>query len=324
MAAHDNPQTRERRIAVRAGLFVALGARARRAGDLPDRQGAHALRQADHVRRRVRERRRPRRWTRRCGSAACRSGGCRTSTSRPTSATSASSSPWRSTRSTASACAATRWRASPAAACSATRPSTSRWAPPRPRRSSPATRSPTGISGDISSLLKASGEIIDNAVAITRDLRGAIAAYTDPELRKDVAASSRARATWSGRSRRGRGPLHARSTTSRAPKICTTLLANARADARRGSTAPSSQAEAILLEVQQGHGPAHALIYDQRLAQGDRRGRQGRRRGRRAIVHDAKKSPERRRQPARLRRRARHVQRPGAGGRRPQGDHRAR
>ena len=46
----------------------------------------------------------------------------------------------------------------------------------------------TGTSGDISSLLKATGEIIDNAVGITRDLKSGVAAYTSPELQKDVAA----------------------------------------------------------------------------------------------------------------------------------------
>src|SRR3954471_5140847 len=46
----------------------------------------------------------------------------------------------------------------------------------------------TGTSGDISSLLKATGEIIDNAVGITRDLKSGVAAYTSPDIRNDVAA----------------------------------------------------------------------------------------------------------------------------------------
>src|SRR5439155_12376601 len=45
----------------------------------------------------------------------------------------------------------------------------------------------TGTSGDISSLLKATGEIIDNAVGITRDLKSGVAAYTSPDIRNDVA-----------------------------------------------------------------------------------------------------------------------------------------
>lgn len=45
----------------------------------------------------------------------------------------------------------------------------------------------TGSSGDISSILKATGEIIDNTVGITRDLRTGVASYTNKEMVSDVA-----------------------------------------------------------------------------------------------------------------------------------------
>src|SRR2546423_5841768 len=67
----------------------------------------------------------------------------------------------------------------------------------------------TGSSGDLSALMKASGEIIDNSVQITKDLRVAVSAYTDPELRGDIAALVKSAKNVIGEIEHGQGPMHA-------------------------------------------------------------------------------------------------------------------
>lgn len=147
----------------------------------------------------------------------------------------------------------------------------------------------TGSSGDLSSLLKASGEIIDNAVAITRDLRGAIAAYTDPQLRNDVSGLIKSARNIVGQVETGKGAIHwAIYDKQSAEDLHDVLVSIAQTAARLDNAV--AQVEAILLEVQQGHGSAHALIYDQKLANAITEV------GKAAdevanLVHDAKKSP---------------------------------
>ena len=74
----------------------------------------------------------------------------------------------------------------PAAACSATRRSTSRWAGPRPRCSSPGTEDRHRLVGrPVVAAQRPGGEIIDNAVAITRDpARGASPPTPTPSCAK--------------------------------------------------------------------------------------------------------------------------------------------
>src|SRR5450631_3985975 len=47
----------------------------------------------------------------------------------------------------------------------------------------------SGSSGDITTLIKRGGEVVENAVAITTDLRRAVSAYSDPALKDDIAAT---------------------------------------------------------------------------------------------------------------------------------------
>lgn len=147
----------------------------------------------------------------------------------------------------------------------------------------------TGSSGDISSLLKASGEIVDNAVAITRDLRGAVAAYTDPELRKDVGGLIKSARNVIGAVEQGKGAAHYIIYDKQSTEDVHQLLATAVETAQRLDGAIGN-AEAILAEVRSGNGSAHAIIYDQRLSASLTEV------GKAAdeiasLVHDAKKAP---------------------------------
>ena len=123
----------------------------------------------------------------------------------------------------------------------------------------------TGASGDLSSLLKASGEIIDNSVAITRDLRLAVAAYTDPELRKDVAQLIRSAREVLGEVQHGSGPMHALVYDKKTAEDLKSFLASASVSASRIENA-AAEVELVLKEVQTGNGTAHALIYDKQGA----------------------------------------------------------
>lgn len=147
----------------------------------------------------------------------------------------------------------------------------------------------TGSSGDISSLLKAGGEIVDNAVAITRDLRGAVAAYTDPDLRKDFTGLIKSVRNIAGEIETGKGPVHQIVYDKQAGADLRNLLTSAAATAAKLDGAVE-QAEAILRDVRTNNGTAHTIIYDQALAKS--LSEVGKAADEIAtLVHDAKKSP---------------------------------
>jgi phospholipid/cholesterol/gamma-HCH transport system substrate-binding protein len=123
----------------------------------------------------------------------------------------------------------------------------------------------TGSSGDISSLLKAGGEIVDNAVAITRDLRGAVAAYTDPELRKDVGGLIKSARNVVGAVEGGRGAIHYMIYDKQSTEDVHVLLATA-SDMASRLDKTIGEVEEIIGQVKNGNGTAHTLLYDQRLA----------------------------------------------------------
>ena len=147
----------------------------------------------------------------------------------------------------------------------------------------------TGSSGDISSLLKASGEIIDNSVAITRDLRAAVAAYTDPALRKDIAGIANSAREVLGEIQSGHGVLHDVIYDKRTTDDLKALLGSVTHSASRLDGA-IGEVQQVLKDVREGDGTAHALIYDKRGAQaiaqlGNAAGELS------AVIHDAKESP---------------------------------
>ncbi|HVE87744.1 MAG TPA: MlaD family protein [Myxococcales bacterium] len=124
----------------------------------------------------------------------------------------------------------------------------------------------TGSSGELSALIKSSAEILDNAVQITRDLKGGISSYTQPEMRNDVAAAVKAARAILEEVTHGEGALHAAIFDKKAGSDVKAVLASLATSATKVEHA-ASDAEQILREIREGNGPAHALVYDKKAAQ---------------------------------------------------------
>ncbi|MCC6336973.1 MAG: MCE family protein [Myxococcales bacterium] len=125
---------------------------------------------------------------------------------------------------------------------------------------------PTGSSGDLSSLLKATGEMVDNAVNITRDLRSGVQTYAGPEVRDDVVAIVKATRSVLSEIESGKGALHALIYDRKTSDDLKTLLARA-ADTAAKLDAAAEKVDGLLADVKNGQGSLHALIYDQKIAQ---------------------------------------------------------
>ena len=123
----------------------------------------------------------------------------------------------------------------------------------------------TGTSGDISSLLKATGEMIDNAVGITRDLRSGVAAYTAPAIQGDVTALVKSARNIVEEVESGKGLVHAlvydRGTTESVKQ-----LLSAAADSATKLDLAIAKVDAVMGEVKNGQGTLHALVYDKKVA----------------------------------------------------------
>ncbi len=119
----------------------------------------------------------------------------------------------------------------------------------------------TGSSGDITSLLKAGGELLDNAVAISRDVREAVSMYTEPALRQDVAGLIRNLRQITAAIDSGKGLVHALIYDTQATSDGKRLLAAAARDAERFDAA-INEVEGILREIRTGSGTLHALVYE--------------------------------------------------------------
>ena len=130
----------------------------------------------------------------------------------------------------------------------------------------PGEEMETGSSGDLSAFLKASGEIIDNAVVITRDLRGAVANYSDPEMKKDVASLFKSAKNIAGEIETGKGALHAIVYDKQTSDALKGLLASASSAAARLDAA-SGTVEVLLKDIKTGDGTLHALVYDKKMGQ---------------------------------------------------------
>lgn len=123
----------------------------------------------------------------------------------------------------------------------------------------------SGLSGDLSSLLKATGEVVDNAVTITRDLRDGVGAYTRPELREDVEAVVKSARGILTEVEQGRGVLHALVYDRQAGDDARRLLTHASAAAERLEAA-AGRVDALLADVKGGKGALHTLVYDEGLS----------------------------------------------------------
>ncbi|HYV43968.1 MAG TPA: MlaD family protein [Myxococcaceae bacterium] len=121
----------------------------------------------------------------------------------------------------------------------------------------------TGSSGELTALIKTSTEILDNAVQITRDLKGGISSYTQPEIKNDVAAAVKAARNILEAVQKGEGPLHVaifdKQAGEDAKQVLTALAASASKVQRS-----ANDVEAIVREIKEGEGPAHALIFDRK------------------------------------------------------------
>jgi phospholipid/cholesterol/gamma-HCH transport system substrate-binding protein len=119
----------------------------------------------------------------------------------------------------------------------------------------------TGSSGDISSLLKASGELIDNAVAVSRDVRKAVEAVVEPGVSTNLAAGMTSLSNILSQIDKGEGALHALIYDRRTGADVRQLVGRLSDTATRVDNA-IAQVDSILTELRTGGGAAHGLLYD--------------------------------------------------------------
>jgi phospholipid/cholesterol/gamma-HCH transport system substrate-binding protein len=123
----------------------------------------------------------------------------------------------------------------------------------------------TGSSGDITSILKAAGEIVDNAVGISRDLRTGVASYTNPAVTRDVSELITSARNIVREVESGKGVLHMlvydKAVTDDVKVALTTV---SRSAVKLDSAI--SRVDGLLADVKTGDGTLHALIYDKQVA----------------------------------------------------------
>jgi phospholipid/cholesterol/gamma-HCH transport system substrate-binding protein len=118
-----------------------------------------------------------------------------------------------------------------------------------------------GSSGELTTLLKNGGEVLENAVAITKDLRRTVAAYSDPALKDDVAATLASFRSIFGRVEKGPGAAHALIYDKQTAEDTQALVARLGNVATRVDHAVN-QVDALLEAARTGPGALHALFYD--------------------------------------------------------------
>jgi len=123
----------------------------------------------------------------------------------------------------------------------------------------------TGTSGDLSSIIKASAEIIDNAVTITRDLRSGVSVYTSPDIMKDVVGVVKSARSIMEEVETGKGLLHTVVYDKSASEDFKVLIRDASLSASRFDSA-LNKVDGLLGEVKTGKGALHALIYDAEIS----------------------------------------------------------
>jgi phospholipid/cholesterol/gamma-HCH transport system substrate-binding protein len=154
----------------------------------------------------------------------------------------------------------------------------------------PGGEIPSGSSGELTTLLKHGGEVLENAVAITKDLRRAVNAYSDPALKDDIAATVASFRSIFGRVQNGPGTVHALIYDKQTSQDAQALVARLSAVANRVDQAVN-QVDALLEAARTGPGALHALFYD---AQGGKAiGELGQAAGELStLIHDARTSPD--------------------------------
>ncbi len=145
------------------------------------------------------------------------------------------------------------------------------------------------MSGDLNTLMQAAGQVMEDSKAISRSLRVAVETYADPRLAEDVSASLHSLRALLEEVEKGDGVLHALIYDKEAGRQVRGLIAEASSTARRVDGAVA-HVEALLKEVRHGDGTAHALIYGKEGAQA--LSELGAAAGQLAgLIEDAKKSP---------------------------------
>ena len=124
----------------------------------------------------------------------------------------------------------------------------------------------TDTSGDLNALIQAAGDVLNDSKAISHSLRTAVETYADPRLAEDVSASLHSLRTLLGEIEKGDGVLHALVYDKESGKQVRVLLTNAAQTAQRMDAAVG-HVEGLLAEVRNGNGTAHALIYGKEGAQ---------------------------------------------------------
>ncbi|MDY7230195.1 MlaD family protein [Hyalangium rubrum] len=120
----------------------------------------------------------------------------------------------------------------------------------------------SGSGGDLNTLMQAAGEIMDDSKAISRSLRVAVEAYSDPQIAADVAGTVRSLRALLEEVEKGDGVLHALVYDKEAGRQVREVMASTAQAAQRIDSAVG-HVEALLEEVRKGDGTAHALIYGQ-------------------------------------------------------------
>ena len=114
---------------------------------------------------------------------------------------------------------------------------------------------------DYTAMFKKGGEVLDNAAAITKDVREIVAAYNSPAIKEDVAGLVSATRSVVEEVRSGMGALHTLIYDERSGAEVRRLLADASGAANRAEAA-IGRVDRILAQVQSGNGLVGAMLYD--------------------------------------------------------------
>ncbi len=120
---------------------------------------------------------------------------------------------------------------------------------------------PSGSSGDLTSLLKSGGALMDNLVASSENVRKLTDAFSDPEVAKNLTASIASVRSILGGIERGNGALHALIYDPKGAAETHHLLVKL-ADVSTQAERALEQVSLVLEDARTSNGALHALIYD--------------------------------------------------------------
>lgn len=120
---------------------------------------------------------------------------------------------------------------------------------------------PVQSGGDLSSLMKGASRVMENSIAISQTLRTAVEAYSDPQMAQDVKRSLTSLRALLEEVEKGEGMLHSLIYDKKAGRQVQTLMENtARAAARMEAAA--AEVDTLLGQVRTGPGMAHSFLYE--------------------------------------------------------------